>query len=129
MRKSDVARATKETDISVSLDLDGSGAGTIATGVGFLDHMLELFAKHALFNLTAQCLGDTRVDDHHSVEDIGICLGLALREALGEKRGIARYGDILLPMDEALMLCAVDVSGRGGAVYGCELPDGEDRGV
>lgn len=114
MRKAEIARRTTETDVAVTLDLDGRGAGEIATGVGFLDHMLTLFARHAGIDLAVSCKGDTAVDDHHSVEDVGICLGRAVRDALGEKRGIARYGDIALPMDEALILCALDVSGRGG---------------
>ncbi len=114
MRKAEIARRTTETDVAVTLDLDGRGAGEIATGVGFLDHMLTLFARHAGIDLAISCKGDTAVDDHHSVEDVGICLGRAVRDALGEKRGIARYGDIALPMDEALILCALDVSGRGG---------------
>jgi imidazoleglycerol-phosphate dehydratase len=99
MRKAEIARKTAETDIKLALDLDGRGIGEIETGVGFLDHMLTLFSRHARVDLTVSCAGDTRVDDHHSVEDVGICLGLALRDALGEKRGIARYGDVTLPMD------------------------------
>lgn len=122
MRKADIARKTAETDIALALCLDGTGAGKIETGVGFLDHMLTLFARHARMDLTVSCKGDTGVDDHHSVEDIGICLGLALKEALGEKRGIVRYGDIALPMDEALILCALDVSGRGGLFMDVQYP-------
>lgn len=122
MRKAEIARKTAETDIALTLSLDGTGAGEIATGVGFLDHMLTLFARHARVDLFVSCKGDTWVDDHHSVEDTGICLGLALKEALGEKRGIARYGDITLPMDEALMLCALDVSGRGGLFMDVKYP-------
>ena len=117
MRTAQIERKTVETDISLRLDLDGSGESSISSGVGFLDHMLTLFARHGGFDLTLSCVGDTETDDHHSVEDIGICLGRALAEALDEKRGVARYGDILLPMDEALILAAVDLSGRG-AFYG-----------
>ncbi len=117
MRTAQIERKTAETDISLRLDLDGSGESSISSGVGFLDHMLTLFARHGGFDLTLSCVGDTETDDHHSVEDIGICLGRALAEALDEKRGVARYGDILLPMDEALILAAVDLSGRG-AFYG-----------
>ncbi len=113
MRTSTIERNTKETKITLSLSLDGKGESRIATGCGFLDHMLTLFAKHGAFDLTVDCLGDTYVDDHHTVEDIGICLGLALKEALGDKKGIVRYGSIALPMDEALILSAIDLSGRG----------------
>ena len=113
MRTATIRRETAETKISLTLDLDGSGKGEIGTGVGFLDHMLTLLARHGRFDLTVHCDGDTNVDDHHSVEDVGICLGKALREALGEKRGVRRYGDCALPMDEALILAAVDLSGRG----------------
>ncbi len=122
MRKAELKRKTAETDIILSLSLDGTGQGDIATGVGFLDHMLTLFAKHGRFDLAVQCKGDIEVDDHHSVEDIGICLGMAFRQALGEGRGIARYGDIALPMDEALILAAVDLSGRSWLEYGLEIP-------
>ena len=110
MRSSEIKRKTAETDISLSLCLDGSGESSINTGVGFLDHMLTLFAKHGRFDLDVVCKGDIEVDDHHSVEDIGICLGMAFAEALGDSRGIARYGDITLPMDEALILAAVDLN-------------------
>ncbi len=113
MRKIDKTRTTKETDITLSLNLDGEGKSEINSGNGFFDHMLTLFAKHARFDLTLTCKGDTEVDFHHSAEDIGITLGLAFREALGDKKGIIRYGDTLLPMDEALILSAVDISGRG----------------
>ncbi len=112
MRTSEVIRKTSETNIRLTLNLDGSGKSEVNTGVGFLNHMLTLFARHGRFDLSVRCDGDTGVDDHHSVEDIGICLGQAIREALGERRGIRRYGDILLPMDEALILCAADLSGR-----------------
>lgn len=112
MRTATIARKTAETDIRLTLNLDGSGRSEIHSGVGFLDHMLTLFARHGRFDLTVACEGDTWVDDHHSVEDIGICLGEAAAQALGDKRGITRYGSMLLPIDEALILCAVDISGR-----------------
>lgn len=121
MREASIARETAETRIALKLNLDGSGASEIHSGVGFLDHMLTLFARHGGFDLTLRCEGDTWVDDHHSVEDIGICLGQAFQQALGEKRGVARYGQRLLPMDEALLLAAVDLSGRGGCYYALEL--------
>ncbi len=117
-----IARKTAETDIAVSLGLDGTGSSEIHTGVGFLDHMLTLFAKHGRFDLTVTCQGDTQVDDHHSVEDIGIALGQAFAQALGDKKGINRYGSCLLPMDEALVLVAVDFSGRDTLRYGLEIP-------
>ena len=122
MRKSDISRKTAETDIRLTLSLDGTGKSDIQTGVGFLDHMLTLFARHGAFDLSLSCKGDTNVDDHHSVEDIGIALGEAFREALGEKRGIRRYGDVTLPMDEALILAAVDLSGRGGFYGDLHIP-------
>ena len=122
MRTSQITRVTAETDISLELNLDGTGRADIATGVGFLDHMLTLFAAHGKFDLTLRCSGDTRVDDHHSVEDIGIVLGQAFSRALGEKRGITRYGSFLLPMDEALILTAVDLSGRSCLCFGLEIP-------
>lgn len=112
MRKADIARKTAETDVTLVLCLDGEGKADVDTGVGFLDHMLTLLARHGRFDLAVKCVGDTRVDDHHSTEDIGIALGEAFRRALGDKRGICRYGSILLPMDEALVACAVDLSGR-----------------
>lgn len=112
MRKITLARKTGETDISLTLDLDGSGKSEIHSGCGFLDHMLTLFAKHAGFDLAVSCKGDVEVDYHHTTEDIGITLGQAFYNALGDKRGIARYGDIMLPMDEALIAAAVDISGR-----------------
>ena len=122
MRTSTINRKTNETDISLTLNLDGSGKSEISTGCGFLDHMLTLFARHGGFDLTLTCKGDTYVDDHHTVEDIGICLGKALTEALGDKRGIQRYGDIILPMDETLILSAVDISGRGGCYMDMSIP-------
>ena len=122
MRTSDISRATAETDIRLSLDLDGSGTGEIDTGVGFLDHMLTLFARHARFDLYVKAKGDVYVDDHHTVEDVGIVLGQAFAEAVGDKKGICRYGDIVLPMDEALILCAVDISGRDYLGYSLEIP-------
>lgn len=122
MRSSEIKRKTNETDIALSLCLDGSGRAEISTGVGFLDHMLTLFASHGRFDLSVSCEGDVNVDDHHSVEDIGICLGTALREALGDKKGIVRYGSMLLPMDEALVQCVLDLSGRACLVYRMEIP-------
>ena len=122
MRKAQIARTTKETDIQLSLLLDGTGKSEIATGCGFLDHMLTLFAAHGRFDLTVSCNGDTYVDDHHTVEDIGICLGKAFSNALGEKRGITRYGSFLLPMDEALIMTAVDISGRSYLGYQLQIP-------
>lgn len=125
MRKSEIKRTTAETDIKLSLDLDGSGKSEIDTGCGFLDHMLTLFAKHGRFDLSVYCKGDTQVDYHHTVEDIGIALGTAFNEALGDKKGIERYGDTILPMDEALLLTAVDLSGR--AYLGYVMPIPTDR--
>ena len=122
MRKSEIARKTAETDISLTLDLDGKGVSEIDSGCGFFDHMLTLFAKHGGFDLSLKCAGDTYVDYHHSVEDIGICLGRAFAEALGECRGICRYGDIILPMDEALILCATDICGRDTLVLRLDIP-------
>ena len=122
MRISTVKRQTAETNIALTLNLDGSGVSAIDTGCGFFDHMLTLFARHGGFDLTLTCKGDTYVDDHHTVEDVGICLGKALSEALGDKRGIKRYGDRILPMDEALILSAVDVSGRGGCFMDMNIP-------
>ena len=117
MRTAEVNRKTKETDIALTLNLDGSGKSEISSGVGFLDHMLTLFASHGRFDLSVKCVGDTQVDDHHSVEDIGIALGEAFKTALGDKKGITRYGSMLLPMDEALVLAAVDLSGRACLCY------------
>lgn len=115
-------RTTRETDIALTLNLDGSGQGTIESGVPFLDHMLNHVAMHGLFDLALTCRGDTEIDDHHSVEDIGIVLGQALAQALGDKAGIARYGSQLMPMDETLVLVALDFSGRGLLVYDVEMP-------
>ena len=122
MRTSEIARKSAETDITLSLSLDGTGKGEINTGCGFLDHMLTLFASHGRFDLAVSCKGDVQVDDHHTVEDVGICLGRAFREALGEKRGIVRYGSLALPMDEGLILAAVDLSGRAYLGYELNIP-------
>ena len=122
MRTSEISRVTAETDIRLTLDLDGRGASDIDTGVGFLDHMLTLFAKHGRFDLSINAKGDNYVDDHHTVEDVGIVLGQAFAEALGDKRGIYRYGDCILPMDEALIMTAADISGRDFLAYGLEIP-------
>ena len=122
MRNAEIVRKTAETDIRLSLTLEGSGRGEISTGVGFLDHMLTLFARHGRFDLTLLCRGDTQVDDHHTVEDVGICLGQAFARALGEKQGITRYGGVCLPMDEALILAAADISGRGGYYDALAIP-------
>lgn len=122
MRKAEITRKTAETDITLSLNLDGSGKSSIDTGCGFLDHCLTLFSKHSSFDLTVTCKGDTEVDFHHSVEDVGICLGEAFLQAAGDLRGICRYGNMLLPMDEALLLAVVDVSGRGFLAYDLQIP-------
>ncbi len=122
MRTSTITRRTAETDIRLTLNLDGTGKGDIDTGCGFLNHMLTLFAKHGRFDLTVKCVGDTDVDDHHTVEDIGICLGMAFAEALGDLGGVNRYGSAILPMDEALILSAVDLSGRDTLVYALDIP-------
>ena len=122
MRTSVVNRKTAETDIALALCLDGTGKSTVQSGCGFLDHMLTLFAKHGRFDLQLTCNGDTMVDDHHTVEDIGIALGTAFKEALGNKKGITRYGSCLLPMDEALIVSAVDLSGRGYLGYELNIP-------
>ena len=122
MRKSEIRRKTAETDITLSLQLDGTGKSEIDTGCGFMNHMLTLFASHGRFDLHVVCRGDTDVDYHHTVEDIGICLGDAFAQALGDKRGIHRYGDIILPMDEALILSAVDFSGRSFLGYALDIP-------
>ena len=114
MRTATIQRKTAETDIALTLCLDGKGESDIQTGCGFLDHMLTLFSKHGRFDLTVKCVGDTHVDYHHTVEDVGICLGKAFFQALGDKKGIIRYGSMILPMDESVMLSAVDISGRSG---------------
>ena len=121
-RKSAVRRKTKETDVTLSLALDGSGAGAISTGVGFLDHMLDLLARHGLLDLTVKAKGDTRVDAHHTVEDVGICLGQALKEALGDRKGIRRFGDCAAPMEDALAQVALDLGGRGALVFNVAFP-------
>ena len=123
MRKSEVSRKTAETDIRLKLNLDGVGKNSINTGVGFFDHMLELFSRHSRIDLEIECEGDIHVDAHHTVEDIGICLGTAFLEAIGDGRGICRYSDVILPMDEALVLCAIDVSGRGDLNMDVTLSD------
>ena len=122
MRVSEINRKTAETDIALKLLLDGKGEAKIDTGCGFLDHMLTLFAKHAHYDLTVKCVGDVDVDYHHTVEDVGICLGKAFLEALGDKKGIKRYGDRILPMDESLILSAVDISGRDHLEYALDIP-------
>lgn len=122
MRNAAISRTTAETEISLTLNLDGAGTSQVDTGCGFLDHMLTLFARHGRFDLQVACKGDTYVDDHHTVEDIGICLGDAFAQALGEKRGIRRYSSAVLPMDEALLLTAVDISGRGMLCYEMNIP-------
>lgn len=122
MRTAEIKRTTAETDISLRLVLEGTGKGNCATGCGFLDHMLVLFARHGRFDLELTCAGDTDVDYHHTVEDVGICLGDAFRQALGDKRGVRRYGQSLLPMDETLILAAADLSGRGGYYGQVEIP-------
>lgn len=122
MRTAEISRKTAETDIMLTLNLDGDGKSDVHTGVGFLDHMLTIFAAHGKFDLTVRCQGDTWVDDHHSAEDIGICLGRAFDRALGDRRGITRYGSFLLPMDEALILTAVDISGRSCLCGGLQIP-------
>jgi imidazoleglycerol-phosphate dehydratase len=118
-RTAEILRATAETDIALSLDLDGSGRAEVATGVGFLDHMLTLFARHGLVDLTVRCEGDLHVDQHHTVEDVGICLGLAIAQAAGDKKGIVRYGTFTVPMDETLVMVSLDLSGRAYTV--CNL--------
>ena len=122
MRTSEINRVTAETDITLTLELEGRGASDIDTGVGFLDHMLTLFAKHGRFDLKITAKGDNYVDDHHTVEDVGIALGQAFAKALSDKRGIRRYGDCIVPMDEALIMSAVDISGRPYLGYGLEIP-------
>ncbi|MCC7494269.1 MAG: imidazoleglycerol-phosphate dehydratase HisB [Fimbriimonadaceae bacterium] len=120
-REASLQRKTAETEISLHISLDGTGTADLQTGVGFLDHMLTLFAKHGLFDLSVRCTGDTQIDDHHSVEDIGIVLGQALRQAVGDKRSIVRYGSFTCPMDEALVAADLDLSGRPYLAYGLEL--------
>lgn len=122
MRNKYIERKTAETDIKLGFELDGSGKVNVDTGCGFMDHMLTLFASHGCFDLDVKCVGDTNVDYHHSVEDIGICLGLAFRAAIGDCKGICRYGSMILPMDEALVLCAVDISGRDCLAYDLKIP-------
>ncbi len=122
MRESRIVRKTNETDISLYLNLDGKGESMIDTGCGFLDHMLTLFSRHGRFDLSVKCVGDSYVDWHHTVEDVGICLGLALKEALGDMRGITRYGFMILPMDETLILSSVDISGRAQLCYSLDIP-------
>lgn len=122
MRTAEINRKTNETEIKLSLDLDGTGKSEINSGVGFLDHMLTLFARHGRFDLKLSCDGDTYVDDHHSVEDIGIALGQAFAQALADKRGIIRYGSFILPMDETLILAAVDISGRSYLNFDLDIP-------
>ena len=121
-REDTITRTTKETDIPVSLDLDGTGAVNVSTGIGFFDHMLDAFGRHGLFNLDVNAKGDLHVDGHHTVEDTGIVLGRALAQALGDKRGIVRFGDVVLPMDETLVLAAVDISGRGALYWDVDVP-------
>jgi imidazoleglycerol-phosphate dehydratase len=121
-RRAEIGRTTRETDIRLALDLDGQGDAQVGTGVGFLDHMLELFARHAAMDLSVSCAGDTHVDAHHTTEDVGICLGAAIDRALGDRAGIRRYGHATLPMDETLVTCAVDLSGRPFRVWGVAFP-------
>ena len=122
MRTSEIVRRTAETDIRLALNLDGAGRGEIDTGCGFMNHMLTLLARHGRFDLTVKCVGDTDVDDHHTVEDIGICLGMAFAEALADMGGVTRYGSTILPMDEALILTAVDLSGRAHLSFDLDIP-------
>ena len=122
MRTSEIIRKTAETDIMLTINLDGKGESNCDTSCPFLDHMLTLFARHGRFDMTVKCVGDIEVDYHHTTEDIGIVLGQAFKEALGDKKGINRYGDTTLPMDESLILTAVDISGRGGCYYEVEMP-------
>lgn len=122
MRNAEIIRKTAETDITLSLSLDGEGKGTIDTGCGFLDHMLTLFSRHGSFDLNVKCIGDTQVDYHHTAEDIAICLGDAFKKALGDMKGITRYGSFILPMDESLILTAVDISGRSFLGYDLDIP-------
>ena len=121
-REAKITRTTKETDISIALDLDGTGQTSIQTGIGFFDHMLEAFGRHGLYDLDVKATGDLQVDGHHTVEDVGIVLGQAFAQAMGDKRGIVRFGDIALPMDETLVLAAVDISGRGALYWNMQIP-------
>jgi imidazoleglycerol-phosphate dehydratase len=121
-RKAEIRRKTRETEITLTLVVDGDGTGNVATGVGFLDHMLDLLARHALLNLTVKAQGDTQVDAHHTVEDVGICLGQALREALGDRKGIRRFADAAVPMEDSLAQVALDLGGRGALVYNATFP-------
>jgi imidazoleglycerol-phosphate dehydratase len=122
MRKTEISRKTRETAISLRLDLDGKGTGKVKTGIGFLDHMLDSLSRHAGLDLAVTARGDIHIDDHHLVEDVGLVLGQALKKALGDKTGISRYGWAVVPMDEALVMCAVDLGGRPYLAYGLELP-------
>lgn len=122
MRTSQIIRTTGETDVRISLDIDGKGTFDIDTGCGFLNHMMELFARHGRFDLSIKCKGDSHVDDHHTAEDIGISLGQAFKEALADKKGIRRYGNMMLPMDETLILCALDISGRAYLNFDVSIP-------
>ena len=121
-REAKITRTTKETDISIALNLDGTGQTSIQTGIGFFDHMLEAFGRHGLYDLDVKAIGDLQVDGHHTVEDVGIVLGQAFAQAMGDKRGIVRFGDIALPMDETLVLAAVDISGRGALHWNMQIP-------
>ena len=121
-RTAEITRTTKETDITVSIDLDGTGKTAIDTGIGFFDHMLDAFGRHGLFDLSVKAEGDLQVDGHHTVEDVGIVLGQAVGRALGDKRGIVRYGSMTLPMDEALVIAALDISGRGALYWDMDVP-------
>ena len=121
-REAKITRMTKETDISIALNLDGTGQTSIQTGIGFFDHMLEAFGRHGLYDLDVKATGDLQVDGHHTVEDVGIVLGQAFAQAMGDKRGIVRFGDIALPMDETLVLAAVDISGRGALYWNMQIP-------
>src|SRR5258707_119732 len=123
-RTAEIVRKTRETDIQLGLDIDGRGEARVGTGVGFLDHMLELFARHSLMDLSVACAGDLHVDAHHTTEDVGICLGQALDRALGDRAGIRRYGHATIPMDEARASCAIDISGRGFCAFEAALPPG-----
>ena len=122
MRKYEIKRTTAETDVALLLNLDGVGSSDVNTGCGFLDHMLTLFSKHAHYDLTVKAVGDVQVDYHHTVEDVAICLGQAFKACLGDKKGINRYGDVILPMDEALIVCAVDISGRDYLGFALDVP-------